>query len=155
MFTSYVCGKFAACTLSSWSHIRRHNNRWNCFIMSPPIDRCVGGVMFSGCPSVSASCQHDILQTNAPNLHQTLVDYVVAAKMNWLGLESRIVNVTALEVFNRMRYISSRFTYLLTARSYIWVSYCGRRRHPHRRSVQVNITVEVQRNNYMRICTKF
>jgi len=90
------------------------NNHYNLrpfIFMPPPTDRCVEGIMFSGCPSVCASVQACVLSARYlanqwTEFHQTLVDDVVKVQMNWLDFESRGVKVK------------------VTARSDIWVSYC-------------------------------
>jgi len=92
--------------------------RGTCF-MPLPTDRCVGGIMFSGCPSVSESVRPGVRLVSticykpvdgiSPNF-----DGWCRWQMNWLGFEGRGIHVK------------------VTARSNIWVAYCGRRRHPHR-----------------------
>ena len=61
--------------------VRFHQTVW--FFMPPPVsDRCGGGIMFSGCPSVSACVRPGVrpvsnISNQRTEFHQTLVDDVV------------------------------------------------------------------------------
>ena len=70
-------------------------------------------VYVSAC--VTEHVQHDVLRTNWRNITKLWLMMLLRRQINCLSFEGRGVKVK------------------VTARSNIWVSYCGGRRHPHRR----------------------
>jgi len=89
--------------------------------MPPPTDRCVGGIMIFGCPSVHECirlCIACILL--APYLNKP-VDRILPNFGWWCSWGDRWTD-QFLKVYGIK----------VTARSNIWLSYCGGRRHSHR-----------------------